>query len=75
VVELHVAGGSVVDVEGLPLVDDTHDPEPLAETWAIFEHLMRSGRMRALKAIVYECERNPPAQVLPNFRRLGAAFA
>jgi uncharacterized protein (UPF0276 family) len=75
VVELHVAGGSVVDVDGLPLVDDTHCPEPLAETWAIFEHVMRSGRMRALKAIVYECERNRDTEVVTNFRRLAKAFA
>jgi hypothetical protein len=34
-----------------------------------------SGRLHALKAIVYECERNRAAEVLPNFRRLGKAFA
>ncbi len=74
VVELHVAGGAIVDVEGLPLVDDQHGPEPLPECWAIFDAVMASGRARNLKAIVYECERNAADEVLPNFRRLNEAF-
>jgi uncharacterized protein (UPF0276 family) len=73
VVELHVAGGTVVDVEGLGLVDDTHAPEPLPETWAIFERVVR--RAPNLRAIVYECERNPVDDVVPIFKRLHEAFA
>jgi uncharacterized protein (UPF0276 family) len=72
VIELHVAGGVVVDVDGLALVDDTHAPEPLADTWTIFEHVV--PRAPNLKAVVYECELNPVADVLPNFRRLNQAF-
>src|SRR5262249_5871913 len=40
VVELHVAGGTPVDVNGLEIIDDTHEPEPLPETWAIFERVV-----------------------------------
>ena len=72
VVELHVAGTSEIDVDGLPLVDDSHAPEPLPDTWAIFEAL--SGRAKNLRAVVYECEKNSAAQVNANFVRLNAAF-
>ncbi len=74
VVELHVAGGTPVDVDGLALVEDAHGPEPLPDTWAIFDKVMASRRMTGLRAIVYECERNPPGEVLANFRRLNQAF-
>ena len=74
VVELHVAGGAPVDVDGLAILDDQHGPEPLPECWAIFEAVLASGRARNLKAIVYECERNPVDEVLPNFERLNQAF-
>jgi uncharacterized protein (UPF0276 family) len=73
VVEVHVAGGDAVDVGGLELVDDTHGPEPLAETWRILERVLEGAR--SLRAIVYECERNPIGDVVDNFRRLNAAFA
>jgi uncharacterized protein (UPF0276 family) len=72
VVELHVAGGAAVSVDGLPLIDDTYDPEPLPDTWAIFEHVV--PRAPNLRAIVYECERNPVDDVLANFARLNRAF-
>ncbi len=73
VIELHVAGGTVVDVEGLALVDDAHNPEPLPETWEIVAAVL--PRARNLKAIVYECEKNPAAEVVDNFRRLHRMFA
>src|SRR5581483_6931902 len=73
VVELHVAGGDEVDVDGLALVEDSHRPEPLADTWAIVERVL--PRASSLRALVYECERNRPDEVVGNFRRLGAAFA
>jgi uncharacterized protein (UPF0276 family) len=72
VVEVHVAGGDEIDVDGLPLVDDAHGPEPLADTWAIVEHVL--PRASSLRALVYECERNRAAEVAPNFERLNAAF-
>jgi uncharacterized protein (UPF0276 family) len=73
VVELHVAGGSELDVDGLALVDDSHGPEPLPDTWAIFEHVV--ARAPGLRAVVYECEKNDADQVLDNFRRLNQRFA
>jgi uncharacterized protein (UPF0276 family) len=72
VVELHVAGTSEIDVGGLPLVDDTHAPEPLPDTWAIFDALV--GRTKNLRAVVYECEKNRAVEVEANFARLNRAF-
>jgi uncharacterized protein len=68
VVELHVAGGAVRDHEGFAWIDDDHSPEPLPDTWQIVEQVV--PRAANLKAIVYECERNPAAQVVDNFARL-----
>lgn len=72
VVELHVAGGAPVDVEGLALVDDAHGPEPLPDTWQIVEAVL--PRASNLRAIVYECEKNPVDEVLGNFARLNRMF-
>jgi len=72
VVEMHVAGGVEKSIDGFCYVDDSHCPEPLPETWAIFEHVV--ARARNLKAVVYECEYNAPETVLANFERLNAAF-
>jgi uncharacterized protein (UPF0276 family) len=72
VIELHVAGGTEVSVDGLALVDDAHGPEPLADTWAILERVL--PRAAGLRALVYECEKNAVADVISNFRRLNAAF-
>jgi uncharacterized protein (UPF0276 family) len=72
VVEIHVAGGTPVDVEGLALVDDAHGPEPLPDTWAIVEAVL--PRAPALRAIVYECEKNAVDEVVDNFRRLHRMF-
>lgn len=68
VVELHVAGATEFVHEGRVFVDDDHSPAPLPETWRILEHVLpRAPRLRAL---VYECERNPRAAVEPGFARL-----
>jgi uncharacterized protein len=72
VVEMHVAGGVERSVDGFLYVDDSHCPEPLPETWEIFEHVVE--RAPNLRAIVYECEYNPPEAVLANFERLNAIF-
>jgi uncharacterized protein (UPF0276 family) len=73
VIELHVAGGREVDLDGLRLVDDSHDPEPLEDTWRIFEHVV--PRAPHLRAVVYECEKNRPADVVDNFARIARTFA
>jgi uncharacterized protein (UPF0276 family) len=72
VIELHVAGGIEREHEGFRWIEDDHQPEPLPDTWVIFEHI--AARAPHLKAVVYECERNPPAAVLENFRRVRATW-
>ena len=72
VIELHVAGGAEIDVDGLPLIDDAHGAEPLPDTWAIFEAVV--SRAKNLRAIVFECERNAMSEVVNGFQRLNAAF-
>jgi uncharacterized protein (UPF0276 family) len=72
VVELHVAGGDEVDVDGLALVDDAHGPEPLPDTWRIVEHVL--PRAANLRALVYECEKNRADDVVANFARLHCAW-
>jgi uncharacterized protein len=68
VVEMHVAGGALRDTDGFSWVEDDHQPEPLPDTWQIFEHV--AARAPNLRAVVYECEKNPPAEVVDNFRRI-----
>jgi uncharacterized protein (UPF0276 family) len=72
VVELHVAGGAIVDVEGLSLVEDAHNPEPLPDTWQILETVL--PKATRLRALVYECEKNATADVVENFARLNRIF-
>lgn len=77
VVEIHVAGGTERSFQGLPWVEDTHGGDVLPEVWDLYEHVTR--RAPNLKAVIFECERNPLAATLPGFARLaqtlGPAFA
>lgn len=73
IVELHVAGGTHRDFEGLPFIEDDHGPGVLEQTWEIFEHLV--PRCPNLRAVVFECERNPLASALPGFERLARVLA
>ncbi len=68
VVEVHVAGASEFVQDGRCFIDDNHSPEPLPETWLLLEHVL--ARAPALRAIVYECERNRIEDVVPRFARL-----
>lgn len=70
IVEMHVAGGTVARHEGLEFVHDDHHTHVLAPTWEIFEHAAQ--RAAHLKAVVFECERNPSAGVVPGFERIAA---
>jgi len=72
VVEVHVAGASEFTHRGRRFVDDDHGPAPLADTWTILESVL--PRARNLRALVYECERNAVADVVPTFERLRGAF-
>jgi uncharacterized protein len=73
VVELHVAGGRERETDGFPWIDDDHSPQPLEDTWRIFEHV--AGRAPNVKAVVYECERNAVDEVLPIFERIRAVWS
>ncbi|MFM2152355.1 MAG: hypothetical protein RL199_790 [Pseudomonadota bacterium] len=68
VVELHVAGATRHEHEGLALLEDSHTPEPAEETWRIFDHV--AARAKNLKAVVFECEKNPLDECLPGFARI-----
>jgi uncharacterized protein (UPF0276 family) len=67
VVEIHVAGGVVRDVDGFSCIDDVHGTEVLDATWEIFEHVV--ARAPNLKAVVFECERNSNVDVIADFER------
>ena len=72
VVELHVAGSTPREHAGFAYWEDDHSPEVLAETWMIFDWL--APRLPNLKAVVFECERNPLDKVLAGFEHLGATL-
>ncbi len=68
VIELHVAGGTLFEHAGREFVDDDHSPDPLPDTWEILEAVLH--RATHLRALVYECERNPAPAIAPNLERL-----
>lgn len=68
VVEMHVAGSSQREVAGLAVLEDDHTPNVLEDTWQIFDYIV--SRAPNLKAVVFECERNPLQATLPGFERL-----
>jgi len=68
VVEIHVAGATEFEHAGRRFVDDDHSPAPLRDTWKILEHVL--PRTKALRALVFECERNRAADVTPVFEHL-----
>ena len=73
IVELHVAGGSERRHDGFAWVEDDHSPAVLADTWTIVEAVVPAAP--ALRAVVFECERNPMAASLAGFARLHALLA
>ena len=73
VVEMHVAGGAERRHGGFLFVEDDHSPAVLDDTWRIFEHV--AARAPNLKAVVFECERNPAAACLDGFGRIAKALA
>jgi uncharacterized protein len=70
VVEMHVAGGAEMEIDGYPFVEDDHRTSFIPETWEIFEYV--AARAPNLKAVVFECERNPLPGLRPHFERLAA---
>lgn len=73
IVELHVAGGTERRHEGYAWVDDDHTPAVLADTWTILDAVVPAAA--ELRAVVFECERNPMAESLAGFARLHALLA
>ena len=73
VIEVHVAGASLLDVGGLEVVEDNHTVEVLPETWEILEWI--APRTPNLRAVVFECERNPMPECLPGFERIWESLA
>lgn len=73
VVEIHVAGGTERDHQGLAWVEDLHGVEVLPEVWDLLAAIV--PRADNLKALVFECERNPLAETLAGFQRLAALTA
>jgi len=72
VVEMHVAGGALTEVEGYSYIEDNHCPTPLPATWEILEYVI--PRAPNLKAIVFECEHNAAEECLDVFTRLNELF-
>jgi len=69
IVEIHVAGGRVASVEGYAFIEDDHTPDVLPATWEILEYVV--PRAPNLRAVVFECERNPVDACLSGFARIG----
>lgn len=72
IVEMHVAGGVERETGGYGFVEDSHTTDVLPETWELLEHL--APRTPNLKAVVFECERNPLDAVVPGFERIERAL-
>ncbi len=68
IVELHVAGGTERRHQGYAWIDDDHSPAVLADTWAILDAVVPGAS--ELRAVVFECERNPMGESLAGFARL-----
>ena len=73
VVEVHVAGGIEQQREGFSFVEDSHTPQVLPETWTLLERVAAGATN--LKAVVFECERNPLEECVPGFERIAAILA
>ena len=73
IVELHVAGGTPRRHGEFSWVDDDHTPGVLPDTWEIVEWVV--PRAPNLRAVVFECERNPLAACVDGFTRLARLLA
>jgi uncharacterized protein (UPF0276 family) len=73
IVELHVAGTTQRTHDGFAYRDDDHTPEVLDDTWEIFDWV--APRAPNLRAVVFECERNPLDTVLAGLQHIAATVA
>lgn len=72
VIELHMAGGARRTHQGLSYIEDDHNPHILSETWQIFDHC--APNLTELRAVIFECERNPLDQCREELITLRAAL-
>lgn len=68
IVEMHVAGSQECELEGYRYYEDDHTPAVLDDTWRIFSEA--AARASNLRAVVFECERNPTDACIPGFERI-----
>ena len=68
VVEVHVAGGVSAVRDGFAWVDDDHSTSVLPDTWRLLDAL--APRAPNLRAVIFECERNPVGEVIPVYDRV-----
>ena len=68
IVEMHIAGATFIDADGLQVIEDDHTTDVLPATWAIAKRIVDQGS--GLKAIIFECERNPLSECLQGFRQI-----
>jgi uncharacterized protein (UPF0276 family) len=73
IVELHVAGGRPFEWQGARFVEDDHGTALLPETLELLEAVLE--RAPNVRALVFECERNPIEAVVPHFERLAAMLS
>lgn len=73
VVEIHMAGGREAEVDGYAFVEDDHTPDVLPDTWEILEYVV--PRAPNLRAVIFECERNPVDDCLPGFARIAETLS
>ena len=74
VIELHVAGASYVDVDGVTIYEDSHGGDLIPET--LLDMLAEVGpRCENLKAVTVEVEDAPEARVVDEVARVRAVMA
>lgn len=73
VIECHVAGGVRRTTDGWAWIEDGHGTEVLPETWALFDHVRTKASN--LRAVIFECERNPLEACLPGLRAIHGRLA
>lgn len=68
IVELHLAGGTEQEHAGFRYILDDHGDAIVPAVWEIFSYVLK--RARNLRAVVFECERNPRERILPTLHRI-----
>ena len=68
VIEVHLAGGTKHIRNGCEVIEDDHSPHILDETWHLFKTC--SPHFSNLRALVFECERNPLRECLDPMQAL-----